>query len=89
MKFLQLILCFWVCPSVSQFIVYENLSRICILLLCESCINLNYIKLVHNAFQFYYILPLLSTFILLISESLILKLQLKIFIYFKTNNCNI
>ena len=152
MRFLQLILCFWICPSVSQFIVYGNLSRICILLLCaaaatkslqscptlfdprdgsppgspvpgilqartlewvaisfsnawkgkwncsvvsdsftsdSSCVNLNYIELVHNAFQFYYILPLLSTFILLISESLILKLQLKIFYLLKTNNFNI
>ena len=36
MRFLQLILCFWICPSVSQFIVYGNLSRICILLLCAA-----------------------------------------------------
>ena len=37
----------------SWFIVYENLNRICILLLCENCINLNYVELVHSAFQVY------------------------------------
>ena len=26
-----------------------NLNRICILLLCENCINLNYAELVHSA----------------------------------------
>ena len=67
-----------------------NLNRICILLLCENCINLNYIKLVHNAFQVYYIFLLLCIFIQLISESFTLKLQPKIFIYLlKMNNCNI
>ena len=70
-------------------LVYGNLNRICILLLCENHINLNYVKLVHNAFQVNYILLLLCTFILLISESLILKLQLKILIYLlKVNNFN-
>ena len=44
--------------SVSSFIVYGNLNRICILLLCENCINLNYIDLVYSAFQVYYILLL-------------------------------
>ena len=58
-----------------------NLNRICVLLLCENCINLNYVELVHSAFQVYYILLLFCLFILLIFESLILKLQLKILIY--------
>ena len=31
----------------------------CILLLCENCLNLNYVKLVHSDFQVYYILLLL------------------------------
>ena len=109
-------------PSVffgQQFIVRRNLNRICILLLCENCINLNYVGLVHNAFQvvdllflsifillmgihfsnsfyqwifillisFYfsvysfYKYPFLCIFILLIFESFILKLQLKILVY--------
>ena len=59
--------------------VYGNVNRICILLLCENCINLNYAELVHNDFQVYYLL--------LIFEILILKPQWKIF-YLK-NNCNI
>ena len=49
-------------------IVYGNLNRIYIFFLCENCINLNYVKLVRNAFQVYYILLLPCTFILLISE---------------------
>ena len=48
---------------------------------CANCISLNYVELVHSAFQVYCILLLLCTFILLIFESLILKLQLKILIY--------
>ena len=67
--------------------VYRNVNRICILLLCENCINLNYAELVHNDFQVYYLLLILCIFILLIFEILILKLQWKIF-YLK-NNCNI
>ena len=51
------------------------------LLLCKNCINLNYLELVHSIFQAYYILLLLCIFILLIFESLILKLQLKTLIY--------
>ena len=43
--------------------------------------NLNYAELVHGAFQVYYIFLLFCIFILLIFESLILKLQLKILIY--------
>ena len=81
MKFLRLVLCLWICSSVSWFIVYRRLNRICILLLCESCINLNYVELVHSAFQVYYILLLFCLFILLIFESLILNLQIKILIY--------
>ena len=42
--------------------------------------NLNHVELVHSAFQIYYILLLLYVFILLTFESLILKLQLKIFV---------
>ena len=68
MKFLHLVLCPRICFSVSWFIVYENLNRICILLLCEICINLNYIELVHSAFQVYYILILFCLLILLIFE---------------------
>ena len=81
MKFLHLVLYPWICSSVSRFIVYGNLNRICILLLCENCINLNYVELVHSAFQVYSILLLFCLAILLIFESLILKLQLKILIY--------
>ena len=62
-------------------LVYGNLNRICILLLCENCINLNYVELVHSAFQVYYILLLFCLFILLIFESLILKFQLKLTLY--------
>ena len=83
MNFLHPVLCPQICSSVSQFTVYENLSRICILLSCENCINLKYVELVHSAFasiSFQYILQLLCRFIILISESLIFKLQLKIFV---------
>ena len=38
--------------------VYGNLNRICILLLCENCINLNCVELVDSAFQVYCILLL-------------------------------
>ena len=74
MKSLCLILCTWICSSVSWFTIYGNLKRICILLLCKNCINLNNVELVHNAFQIYYIL-LLCLSILLIFESLILKVK--------------
>ena len=67
--------------DMSRFIVYGNLNRICILLLCENCINLNYIELVHSAFQIYYIVLLFCLFTVLIFKSLLLKLQLNIFIY--------
>ena len=56
MKLLDLVSCTWVCSSVSEFIAYGNLNRICILLLCENCVNLGYVELVHGAFQIYYIL---------------------------------
>ena len=42
--------------------------------------NLNYVELVHSAFQVYWILLLLCIFILFLFESLILKLQLKIYL---------
>ena len=72
-------------------IVHGNLNRICMLLLCENCINLNYVELVQGDFQFYHILLLFCIFILLIKKSLILKLQLEILIYLLIlkNNCNI
>ena len=70
-----------ICSRVPCFIVYGNLNRICILLLCENCLNLNYIVLVHSAFQVYHILLLLYPIILFILGSLILKIQLKILIY--------
>ena len=44
---------------------YSLWNRVCILLVCEYCLNLNYVELVHSAFQVYYILPLLCIFILL------------------------
>ena len=56
MKFLHLVLCPWICPNVSRLIVYGNLNRMYILLLCENCVNLNYVELVHSDFQVYYIL---------------------------------
>ena len=59
------------CFSVSKFIFYGNSNRICILLLCENCINLNSVELVHSAFQAYYVLLLFCIFIF---ESLLLKL---------------
>ena len=43
--------CFTSCCSVSWLILYGNLNKICILLLCENCISLNYVELVHNSFQ--------------------------------------
>ena len=50
--------------------------------LWELGVNLSYVELVHSAFQVYYILLLLlCTFILLISENLILKRQLKTLIF--------
>ena len=48
--------------------VCGNLNRICIILLCENRINLNYVELVDSAFQIYYILLLFQIFILLILE---------------------
>ena len=74
------VLCLWICSSVSQFIVYGNVNRICTLLLCENCISLNYVELVHGAFQAYCNLLLFCLFILLVFDTLILKLQLKILI---------
>ena len=83
------VLCYWICSCISWFIVYGNLNRIFILLLCENCIILNYGELVHSAFQVYYSLLLFCIFILLFFQSLISKLQLKILIYLLKNNCNI
>ena len=80
-EIVHLISCPWVYSSVSWFTVYGNLNRICILMLCENCINLNYAELVHSAFQTYYILLVFCLFTLLIFESLMLKSQLQIFMY--------
>ena len=71
-EILHFVLCPWICSSVSWFIVYGSLNRICILLLCESCINFTYVELVHSAFQVYYIFLLFCLFIL-IFKSLIVK----------------
>ena len=76
-KLYNLVLCPWICSSVSRGIVYGNLNRICTPLLCENC---NIAELVHGAFQADYILRLLCIVILLIFENLILKHQLKILI---------
>ena len=73
MKFLHVVQCPWICSNVSWFTVYGNLNRICILLLCENCIYLHYVKLVPGAFQVYYSLLLFYICTLLISEDLILK----------------
>ena len=43
-------------------------NGICTLLLCENCINFNYVGLAHSAFQIYYILLLFCLYILLIFE---------------------
>ena len=56
MKFLHLVLHPWICSSISWFIVYGNLTRICTLLVGENCTNLSYVELVHSVFQVYYIL---------------------------------
>ena len=37
--------------------------------MCENCINLNHVELVHSAFEVYYILLLSCLFVLLIFES--------------------
>ena len=63
------------CTLFSVLIVYGNLNRICILLLCECCINLNYAEMVNGAFQVYYILILSCLFLLLIFDSFILRLS--------------
>ena len=77
----RFILCPWICSNVS-WLVYGNLNGICILLLCENCINLNYAELVHGDFQVYVCsLTLVCLFTVLIFESLILKFQLKILNY--------
>ena len=70
MQFLHLVLC----PS---FIVYGSLNRICILLLCECCINVNYVEMVHSAFQVYSILLLSYLSLLLIFDTFVLKLPTK------------
>ena len=69
---LHFVLCPWICFSVSWFIVYGSLNRICILLLGESCINLAYVELAHSAFQVCFIFLLFCLFIL-IFKSLIVK----------------
>ena len=60
----------------------------CILLLCERCMSLNYVELVYSTFPAYCILLLFCLFIPIIFESLILKLQLKILTYLLKKNYN-
>ena len=75
MKFLHLVLCSWICSSVSWFKVYRNLNRIYILLLCEMVdilIMLNWFIVLFGSTN---ILLLFCLLILLIFESLLLKLQ--------------
>ena len=43
-------------------------NRTCTLLLCESCVNFNYVGLTHSALQICYILLLFYIYILLIFE---------------------
>ena len=94
MKFLHLVLCPCIGSSVSWFIVCGNLNRICILLFCENCINLNYVELVHSSFQVYYVLLLFCLLILLISESFYIEtptknlIYLKIIVIYSGNICN-
>ena len=89
-SFLEIII-----SRISPFIVYGNLNRFCILLLCDYCISINYVELFivlfrsAISFSIYLLYLLLSIFILLIFESLILKLQLKILINLLKNNYNI
>ena len=63
------------------FIDSGNLKKTYILLFCESCVNPHYAEFVHGAFQVCCIFLLFCIFILLIFESLILKLQLKILLF--------
>ena len=63
------------------FIDYGDLNKTYILLFCENCMNPNYVELVHGAFQVSCIFVLFCILILLIFESLILKLQLKILLF--------
>ena len=42
------------CSTVSSFIVYGNLNRICVWLLYENCINLNYIMLFRSTVFFFF-----------------------------------
>ena len=44
LKVLHLVLCSWICSSDSWFIVYGDSNNICVLLLCENCINLNNVE---------------------------------------------
>ena len=48
MKFLHLVLPPWICSSVSWLIVYGNLNRVCILLLCENYTTIIYVELAKN-----------------------------------------
>ena len=62
--------------------------RICILLLCENCIKLNYVELVHRAFQVYYNLSLLYIHSINFQEFDI-EIPTKILIYLLLKKCNI
>jgi len=50
--------CFMSLDVFQCLLVYGNLKRICILLLCENYVSLNYVELVPCAFQVYSILYL-------------------------------
>ena len=76
--------CFMSLGMFQCLLVYGNLNRICILLLCENCINIHYVELVYGVFQVYCILLLFSIFTLLIFESLILQLEILIYLLKKT-----
>ena len=73
---------FYVSGYVSQLTVYGNWNRICILLLCEICINLSYVESVLlNQFFSGLLYPSTSLYIYSINFlCLILKLKLKIYL---------
>ena len=61
MKFLHLVLCSWICSSVSWFTVYRNLNRICIVVLCENHLSLImlswFIVLIRSTISFLLVYP--------------------------------
>ena len=69
-------------PVSSSLLSMWTLNRMSILLLYENCMNLNYFEWIHSAFQVSTVSCFFCIF-LLTFESLILKFQLKILIWFK------